>query len=100
MLGPEVEGAEALRGQVEADYALRHWIEGLPSIDIIIGESCPASSFPTESSPLSRHVQDDEGYPIGTLQLWIEAGRISALEYAWYTDDPPTDLPPNDQILD
>lgn len=41
MLGAEVEGAEALRDQVEASVVLRHWIDGLPSIDIIVSESCP-----------------------------------------------------------
>lgn len=98
MLGPDVEGVEALRGQVDSGFALRHWIDGLPSIDIIVGESCPTSSFPAASSPLTRHVQNGEGDPIGTLHLWIEAGRLSALEYAWLTDDPPVTLPSNDQI--
>lgn len=39
------------------------------------------------------YVVDDVGHVTGELILWIEDGRPSALEYAWYTDEPPSALP-------
>ena len=32
------------------------------------------------------------------MLLWVDDGYISALEYAWVTDDPPAELPQIDQI--
>ncbi|WP_328393671.1 hypothetical protein [Nocardia sp. NBC_00416] len=41
---------------------------------------------------------DPVGRPIGEIILWVEAGRLSGIEYAWYTDERPTQLPEPDQI--
>jgi hypothetical protein len=99
ILNDDFDGANALRRQVEDAFATRHWIEGLPSIDIMVGESSPAASSPV-SSPITRTVIDGSGNPVGFMILWVEEGRISALEYAWVTDDPPTHLPPSEWIAD
>jgi hypothetical protein len=35
---------------------------------------------------------------MGELLVWVEAGHLSALEYAWVTYDMPAALPPVDWI--
>lgn len=35
----------------------------------------------------------------GELIVWIRDGRLSALEYAWWTDDPPTVLPDVERVM-
>jgi len=98
ILDADFDGADALRHQVGQAFAIRPWIEGLPSIDIMVGETSPAAPARV-GSPITRTVIDDSGAPIGFAMLWVKEGRISALEYAWVIDDPPTDLPPDEWIV-
>jgi hypothetical protein len=44
-------------------------------------------------------VVDKAGNYIGGILLWIEAGRLSTLEYFWYTEDPPIELPPVERVV-
>jgi hypothetical protein len=99
ILEPDFGGVEILREQVSEAFATRNWIEGLPSIDIMVGETVPAAPG-NVASPIDRTlVINESGTTIGFLLLWIEAGRLSGLEYAWVTDEPPTDLPPDEWII-
>ncbi|MFJ7905857.1 hypothetical protein [Kitasatospora sp. NPDC096204] len=53
------------------------------------------------SVPLSvdAPVHDGSGDYVGELLVWAEGGTtLSALEYAWVTDEMPTVLPPVDRI--
>lgn len=98
ILDADFAGAAILRQQIEeGPLVTRRWIEGLPSVDIMVGETSPAVPGRVRS-PITRTVIDDSGVAIGFVMLWVEEGRISALEYAWVTDDPPTVLPPNEWI--
>jgi hypothetical protein len=94
-----IDATEAFRPQIDQAFAVRHWVEGLPSIEISVGETSPAITLPL-TSPIERQVVDEVGTVTGWVLLWIEAGRISGLEYAWVTDDPPTDWPPSDRIIE
>jgi hypothetical protein len=38
-------------------------------------------------------VRDDAGEYVGEVIVWATDGYLSAIEYAWVTDDPPTSLP-------
>jgi hypothetical protein len=44
-------------------------------------------------------VVSEGGEHIGGILVWIKAGQLSALEYFWYTDEPPTQLPSVDRIV-
>lgn len=97
ILDADFDGADTLRQQVGEAFATRHWIEGLPSIDIMVAETSPAAPGRVRS-PMTRTVINDSGIPIGFVMLWVKEGRISGLEYAWVTDNPPTELPPDEWI--
>jgi hypothetical protein len=58
----------------------------------------PRSTF--ERGPVPGHawVLAAGGSPIGTMLVWVDDGYISALEYAWVSDEPPIELPEVDQI--
>jgi hypothetical protein len=43
-------------------------------------------------------VSDEYGEAIGGLLVWVDDGYISALEYFWHTDEPPTRLPALSQL--
>lgn len=39
ILDADFDGVDTLRQQVGEAFAIRHWIEGLPSIDVMVGET-------------------------------------------------------------
>lgn len=38
-------------------------------------------------------VVDARGHVVGEMLVWVTSGLLSALEYAWYTTEPPRRLP-------
>jgi hypothetical protein len=58
----------------------------------------PPSSFLSGPVPGCAWVRDANGETIGTLLVWVDRGYLSALEYGWVTDQPPTELPTAEQI--
>jgi hypothetical protein len=48
--------------------------------------------------PMRAVVEDEGGRIVGELLIWTKAGYLSALEHAWFTDEPPRELPPVQRI--
>jgi hypothetical protein len=65
-------------------------------LDLRVPESVPRSTFREGHVPVRALVGADD--PEGELLLWVKDGRLSALEYAWYTDEEPTEFPSPDVI--
>jgi hypothetical protein len=64
----------------------------------VTGECAPANGVkgPVPGGPV---VVDADGEPIGLLLLWLDgAGYIDCLEYGWFTDEMPTELPGPSQL--
>lgn len=47
--------------------------------------------------PVRAFVQNGPEYR-GEILVWVRGGRLSGLEYAWVTDDPPTRWPRPDEL--
>lgn len=62
-------------------------------LELRVSQATPASTFTDGPIPLSTEVSDESGMPIGELLIWVDGGYLSALEFAWWTDDPPHQLP-------
>lgn len=88
-----------LRSQVDHAWVVRTWIDGLPSVDIEIDPGVPRARA-IDDGPLSPPgvAFDDDWVPIGHLMIWVENGALSALEYAWFSDVAPKQLPDNDHL--
>jgi hypothetical protein len=43
--------------------------------------------------PGRAFVSSEAGEPLGEILIWVENGYLSALEYAWVTDEAPDGLP-------
>lgn len=48
--------------------------------------------------PIRPLVSDRKGELISELLVWVTDGVLSALEYVWFTDEPPVALPSPNQI--
>lgn len=80
----DLPGAVVLRGTV--------WIFDLRTSNSAAGAPLPNGPFPARA-----FVQTLTDYR-GEILLWITDGHLSALEYAWVTDDPPTRWPRPDEM--
>jgi hypothetical protein len=85
-------GCDALRSQLDHAQVVGVWAAG-PSIDIQVPDGLPRHGGADGILPTCAQVRDASGDTVGELLLWIEDGSLSALEYAWYADNPPNKLP-------
>ncbi|MDB4872815.1 MAG: hypothetical protein JWL97_3819 [Gemmatimonadales bacterium] len=94
LLSVSFDGVEELRRQISMARMSGEWSpNGSASFDIYVPPGVPQSKLVDGPAPIEAQVLDVEGRYLGELILWITGGRISALEYAWITDAPPTCLP-------
>jgi len=85
-------GRDALRSQLDHAKVVGTWAAG-PSIDIEVPDGLPRHGGADGILPTCAQVRDASGDAVGELLLWIADGSLSALECAWYADDPPNKLP-------
>lgn len=64
-----------------------------PGFDIVVPDTARRSPMPGRLVPVDAYVLDENAAYVGELLLWVSEGRLSWLEYAWVTDEPPTELP-------
>lgn len=67
-------------------------------LELQVTRPVSASAFTEGQIPLSAVVSDTVGRTIGELLVWVESGELNALEFAWWTDDPPDQLPAPDHV--
>jgi len=68
------------------------WILDVATFDAGSGSGLPDGPFPARAFvPCNANYQ-------GEVIVWLTNGHVSGLEYAWITDDPPTDWPRPDQM--
>ena len=84
------ETAEVL----EAQSRVAAVVGGLPTmLELSVPDDAPGVSVPDGPLPVRAVATGETGEPIGEVLVWIAAGYLSALEYAWYTVDPPSGFP-------
>jgi hypothetical protein len=67
-------------------------------LDLRPSDASAASAFADGPVPLSMLVSDSAGNLIGELLIWVEQGYLSGLEFAWWTDDAPDEVPTADHV--
>ncbi len=65
------------------------------TLDVAAG---PCVTLPDGPLPLRSEVTNSAGRPVGEIVVWVSDGYLSALEFAWWTDQPPSRLPPATQV--
>jgi hypothetical protein len=93
MLSRDFPGAEELRSQVPVARVVAVWVEGLPSVDLAVPTTVDRAPVPDGPIRNGSEVRDEAGEYVGEVIVWATDGYLSAIEYAWVTDAPPTSLP-------
>lgn len=86
-------GAPQLLRQIPKARVTAVWDDESPSVDIAVPESADKAELPDGPIPGRYPVKGPADSHVGELIVWVTDGRISGLEYAWFTDEPPTRLP-------
>lgn len=69
--------------------------------ELAIPQSLAPAPLPNGPLPVRAVARDDDGTPLGEVLVWVSGGYLSAIEYAWYTDAAPAELPaPSDLRLE
>ncbi|WP_306361317.1 hypothetical protein [Nocardia sp. CC227C] len=98
LLATSRAGAHDYLRQIPYAQVVATWGIGSPSVDLAVPAEVVAASDSTDGIFASAAVTDRGGAPIGEVILWVEHGRLSGIEYAWYTDERPQALPEPSQI--
>jgi hypothetical protein len=99
LLSVEFAGAKELRDQLADVRVVGQWTAtSSPSINLRVLGTAPRAPMADGPVPVRAIVVGDGEEQAGELLVWVEAGRLSALEYAWVTDEMPLALPPVDRI--
>jgi hypothetical protein len=85
----EVPGTLALIGELEGAVVTHEaqWVLDIKPARLSPGVSIQDGPFPTHAT--ASHA----GSYQGEILVWIKDGHLGGLEFAWITDDPPTQWP-------
>jgi hypothetical protein len=88
-------GSAELRAQVEHAVV----VSGTQTqLDLaVLAEMAP--SVGDGPIPTRAVVVGSAGDPTGELIVWVSNGYLSGLEYAWFTDEAPTEMPSLDRVV-
>jgi DNA-binding CsgD family transcriptional regulator len=85
-------GASDLREQVPHTRVV---VENFPPfLHLDVLSFCPPSEFRDGHIPVVGYVEAPDGDHEGQLLIWVTGGYLSALEFAWVTDEMPDAMPP------
>ncbi len=97
LLQPEFSGVAELRRQVAALRVVWQCDCGCPTVNFQVAGDAPLAGF-SELSPVELRVSPEGGKPTGDILLFLKNGRLSSMEYVYYTDRPPDRWPMRDRL--
>lgn len=87
--------ATRLEGQVKSVVV----VGGIPTLlDLQVAPGAMPADVPDGPLPSRAIVEATDGQPEGEILVWVTSGYLSGLEYAWFTDEAPTDFPAADRV--
>jgi hypothetical protein len=88
LLQADVPGAAQLREQVADARVVGGCDCPCPSVELETPAAAPPAGLPDGLYPVEAEVVPVGEEPAGVVMLFIERGRLSYLEYAWYGNAP------------
>jgi hypothetical protein len=89
------EGAPELRTQV----ARANVVGGIPTLlELRVARSVPAAKCEDGPIPVRALIAGPNEEIEGEVLVWVTDGYLSGLEFAWFTDDAPTQMPNAERV--
>jgi hypothetical protein len=89
----EFDGVEELRQQAMGVRVVGQCDCGCPTIDLRPDVSAPSAAIDGPLVPVELTIEPEADEPPGEVLLFIETGRMSSLEYVFYSDAAPSEWP-------
>lgn len=70
----------------------------LTFLELEVPQTAARSTCPDGPVPVRALVTRQDGEPTGEILLWVADGYLSGFEFAWFTDDAPTEWPSPEQV--
>jgi len=93
LLSPEFEGVQELRWQADRAVVVGRCRCGCPTIDIDVPSDAPPAAIRGSLSPVEASVSEEEDGIPGQIILFVHDGRISSMEYVYFSDTAPSEWP-------
>jgi hypothetical protein len=88
------------RADIPGCNELAHQVDGthvsagaVTMLELRVDAGLSQSSCPDGPIVIPAIVNGDDGLPMGELLLWVRNGYIDSLEFSWWSDEPPVELP-------
>lgn len=98
LLNSEFRGVRELRDQVVDVQVVGRCDCGCPSIHLDASRDHPQAPVSDGLAPAELRVTPLADEPEGDVILFVEDGRLSYLEYVYYTDRPQSSWPSQDRL--
>jgi hypothetical protein len=99
LLSADFAGAADLRIQARSAMSVGGCACPCPSVDLVVTDpDAKPVTMPSRLVPAELQIQPNEDGIPGTVILFIDDGRLSYLEYVYYTDEVPTAWPSINQL--
>lgn len=81
-------------GELASQVASVEVIGGIPTfLDLSVDPSSARAGVDDGPLEVRAFVRNDQGDFVGEVLIWVKSGYLSAVEFAWVTDDMPERLP-------
>lgn len=95
VVGQPFSGASELADQ--SDHAIV--VGGIPTLlEIRVPNTVEPAPVEDGPVPVRAFVETSAGDIKGEILVWVTGGRLSGLEFAWYSNDAPTEMPSAGQL--
>lgn len=97
LLSVDADWTDPFRRQIKHTEVTRSWRQNSLSVDLRVTNAPVRAEIPPGPALIDAEITD-HGAQIGEIILRTTHGYLSAIEYAWYTDEAPSELPHPCQI--
>jgi hypothetical protein len=88
-------GAQELAAQIEHARV----VGGLATLlDLEVPPTAAIAARDDGPIPVRAFVEAPDGHVQGEVLVWVKGGYLSGVEFAWYTDDAPLEMPSPDRL--
>lgn len=98
LLVAEFQGVDSLRDQAIDVQVVGRCDCGCPSVDLEPISGRMRSDQAGRLAPVELAVAPEADEPPGEVILFVDDGKLSYLEYVYYSESPPTAWPSNDRL--
>jgi hypothetical protein len=98
LLRVEYAGVDELRQQAVTAVVVSRCDCGCPTFDVATGPETPAADMPDGPAPVGLRIAPVSDEPPGDVILFLKSGRLSSVEYVYYSDRVPSEWPDESRL--